>query len=399
MTALTFQYRVRDALGKEHQGTVDAVNRDEAVQQLRRDGMQVLELDEDAGPGLFAPPIKRTDVIYLTNQLAIMIDTGITLSVALAGIGEQEANPTMRRMLGEMQRAVESGEDFSSALAKFPKYFDKTYLSMIKVGEATGTLAEMLERIALYLRKEMEMRGKVKAALAYPGIMAVMAIGVTTFLLTFVLPQFTPMFNKKGVKLPGVTKWAMGASDVLMHWWHLWVPALVALIVGTIVYKRTPSGRRVWDGIMLNAPIIGTVSRKVAISRSIRTLGTMLNCGLPVLEAIKLTSEVAGNSYYEAIWLHVLDEVTQGNEICEAIKGNPLFPSTLVQMISAGEQTAKLGDVLVKVSDYYDHEVESAIKAATSMIEPLMISVMGVVVGTIALALLLPVFSLSKPSH
>ena len=153
------------------------------------------------------------------------------------------------------------------------------------------------------------------------------------------------------------------------------------------------------DGILLNAPLIGTVTRKVAISRSIRTLGTMLNSGLPVLEALKLTSEVAGNSYYEEIWLHVLDEVTQGNEICESLKGNPLFPATLVQMISAGEQTAKLGDVLQKVSDYYDHEVETAIKTATSMIEPIMISAMGVIVGTIGLALLLPVFSLSKASN
>ena len=399
MSTLAFQYRVRDALGKEHQGTVESVNRDEAVAQLRREGMQVLELEEDAGPGLFAPGIRRTDVIYLTNQLAIMVDTGITPSVALEGIAEQEANPTMRQMLNDLKRGVESGDDFSSSLAKYPKQFDKTYVSMIKVGEATGTLAEMLERVALYLRKEMEMRSKVKAAMAYPAVMATMAIGVTTFLLTFILPKFAPLFAKKGIKLPTPTRWSMAASDVLLHWWHLWIPGLIIAVVGFIVFKKTKQGRRMIDGILLNAPLIGTVTRKVAISRSIRTLGTMLNSGLPVLEALKLTSEVAGNSYYEEIWLHVLDEVTQGNEICESLKGNPLFPATLVQMISAGEQTAKLGDVLQKVSDYYDHEVETAIKTATSMIEPIMISAMGVIVGTIGLALLLPVFSLSKASN
>jgi type IV pilus assembly protein PilC len=396
MSTLTFQYKVRDSLGTEHEGSIDAVNRDEAVQQLRRDGMQVIDLDEDAGIGLLAPGIKRSDIIYLTNQLAIMVDTGITLSIALAGIGEQEANPTLRKMLMDLKRVVESGDDFSGALAKYPKYFDKTYVSMIKVGEATGTLAEMLERISLYLRKEMEMRSKVKSAMAYPGIMATMAVGVTIFLLTFILPKFAPLFAKKGVKLPAPTRWSMAASDVLMNWWHVWLPALLVTIVAIVWYKRTPQGRRVWDGMMLNLPLVGAVCRKVAISRSIRTLGTMLNSGLPVLEAIKLTSEVAGNAFYEEAWLHVLDEVTQGNEINEALKGNPLFPPTLIQMISAGEQTAKLGDILQKVGEYYDHEVETSIKTVTSMIEPIMISVMGVVVGTIGLAMLLPVFSLSK---
>lgn len=397
MSTLTFQYRVRDSLGNEHEGTLDAVNRDEAVQQLRRDGLQVVDIEEDSGVGLFAPGIRRADIIYLTNQLAIMVETGITLSTALNGIAEQEPNPTMRRMLLDLKRVVEAGDDFSSALAKYPKYFDKTYVSMMKVGEATGTLGEMLERVSTYLRKEMETRSKVKAALAYPGVMATMAVGVTVFLLTFILPQFAPLFAKKGAKLPAATKWAMAASDVLMHWWHLWLPSLVVLVVGVIWYKRTPQGKKVWDAFILNAPVLGTVSRKVAISRSIRTLGTMLNSGLPVLDAIKLTAEVAGNSLYEAVWTHVHNEVMQGNEICESLKGNPLFPPTLVQMISAGEQTAKLGDVLERVSTYYDQEVETSIKSATSMIEPILISVMGVVVGTIALALLLPVFSLSKP--
>lgn len=396
MSTLTYQYRARDTLGNEHDGSVEASDREAAVQQLRREGLHVLEIDEDDGPGLFAPPVKRKDVIYVTNQLTIMVETGITLSTALEGILSQEANPTLRRILHDLKRAVESGDDFSSSLAKYPKLFDKTYVSMVKVGEATGTLGEMLERVSTYLSKEAEMRGKVRAAMAYPGVMATMAVGVTVFLLTSILPKFAPLFAKKGVQLPTATVWAMAASNVLMNYWQWWAPTLVALIVGFVVGKRTPQGRRIWDGLMLHLPIISTVTRKVTISRSIRTLGTMLNSGLSVLEALRLTAEVAGNSYYEAAWLHVLDEVTQGNEINEALKGNPLFPSTLVQMISAGEQTAKLGDVLEKVSSYYDKEVEGAIKSATSMIEPIMISVMGVVVGTISLALLLPIFSLSK---
>jgi len=397
MAELTFEYRVRDALGAEHEGTIDAVNREDAVQRLRRDGLQIIDIDEDTGGlSLMAPAIRRTDVIYLTNQLAIMVDTGITLSTALQGILEQEKNSTLRRMLIDMRNTVEGGDDFSSALAKYPKQFDKTYVSLIKVGEATGTLAEMLERTALYLRKELEMRSKIRAAMAYPAVMATIAIGVTIFLLTYILPKFAPLFAKKGMKLPTPTRWSMAASDALIHHWPWWIGGLSALVFGVAWGLRTPRGRLIWDTVRLELPIIGTVGRKVAISRSLRTLGTMLHCGLPVLEALRLTSEVAGNILYEKLWLKVVDDVTEGNEICETLKGSTLFPPTIVQMISAGEQTAKLGEVLEKVSNYYDQEVETSIKTATSMIEPILISVMGVIVGTIGLALLLPVFSLSK---
>jgi type IV pilus assembly protein PilC len=397
MAEMTFEYRVRDALGKEHEGTIDAVNREDAVQRLRRDGLQIIDIGEDGGGlSLLAPAVRRTDVIYLTNQLAIMVDTGITLSTALQGILEQEKNSTLRKMLVEMRNTVESGDDFSSALAKYPRYFDKTYISLIKVGEATGTLAEMLERTALYLRKELEMRSKIKAAMAYPAVMATIAVGVTVFLLVYILPKFAPLFAKKGMKLPTPTRWSMAASDALIQHWPWWLGGLAALVFGVVWGLRTPQGRRIWDTVRLELPIIGTVSRKVAISRSLRTLGTMLNCGLPVLEALRLTSEVAGNLLYEKLWLKVADDVTDGNEICDTLKGSTLFPPTIVQMISAGEQTAKLGEVLEKVSNYYDQEVETSIKTATGMIEPILISVMGVVVGTIGLALLLPVFSLSK---
>lgn len=394
---LTFEYRVRDALGRERDGTIDAAGREEAVQLLRREGLQVLEIDEETGGiGLLAPKVSRSDVIYLTNQLAIMVDTGITLSVALHGILEQEKNPSLRRVLTDLHRAVESGDDFSSALAKYPKLFDKTYVAMIKVGEATGSLGEMLERVATYLRKELDMRSKVRAAMAYPTIMAVIALGVTIFLLTYILPKFTPLFAKKGLKLPTPTRWSMAASDALIHYWHFWVPALIASIVGFLWFKRTPQGRKTIDHVMLHLPIVGAVTRKVVLGRSLRTLGSMLNSGLAVLDALRLTAEVAANHFYEQTWLRVVAAVTEGNEICESLRGDPLFPPTVVQMIAAGEQTAKLGEVLEKVSNYYDREVENSLKTATSMIEPIMISIMGVVVGTIGLALLLPVFSLSK---
>jgi type IV pilus assembly protein PilC len=325
-----------------------------------------------------------------------MVDTGITLSTALTGIVEQETNASMKRVLKRLKEDVEGGQDFSTALALFPKQFDKTYVSLVKASEATGSLGPMLDRIATYLRKEMDTRSKVRAAMAYPTVMMVVASGVTIFLLTYILPKFTPLFKSKGTKLPKPTLIMMALSDAILHYWYLWLIGAVALVAGFLYSRRTVAGRKVLDWLKINAPIIGPMCRKVTISRGIRTLGTMLASGVPVMEAIRLAGAVSSNYYYEELWANVLNEVTAGKRICEVLHGNPLFPRVLVQMISAGEDTGKLDVVLEKVSTYYDGEVETSLKATTSLIEPIMISIMGVVVGTIGLALMLPIFSLSK---
>ncbi len=392
---MNYEYRARDPLGNTHEGTVDAASVEEASQQLRRDGFQVLEIDEADG-GLLPQRVSKNDVIYVTCQLAVMVETGITLATALSGIVEQETNATLRRVLADLRDRVEAGEDFSRALAGHPRYFDRTYVSLVKASEATGTLAATLERIAEYLRKELETRAKVRAAMAYPAVMMVMAAGVTVFLLTYILPKFTPMFQARGTDLPAPTILMMSISDALLGHWYLWLAGTTALLAGLMYAKRTEHGRRAIDWVRINAPIVGPMSRKVTISRSIRTLGTMLGSGVPIMDAIKLAGEVSGNYYYERLWEHVLDEVTSGRRVCEVLAGNPLFPRVLVQMIASGEETGKLDRVLERVSVYYDREVETAIKAATSMIEPIMIAAMGVVVGTIGLALLLPIFSLSR---
>ena len=393
---MDFQYRVRDPLGNLHDGTVEAATVEAASQQLRRDGFQILEIDEADGGGLIPRRVSKTDIIYVTNQLAIMVDTGISLSVALGGIVDQESNPTLRKMLNDIRQSVEGGEDFSAALARYPKYFDKTYVSLIRASEATGSLGAMLERIAHYLRKDVEMRHKVRAAMAYPGVMLVVASGVTLFLLTYILPKFAPLFKSKGTKLPAPTLIMMRASDALIHGWYFWLLGAVLAIAGLIYARRTPAGRRAMDWLKINLPIVGPTLRKVVISRSIRTLGTMLASGVSIMDSIKLAAQVSGNSFYEELWEHVLDEVTGGKRICEVLRGNPLFPRVLVQMISAGEETGKLDMVLGKVSAYYDQEVETSLKATTAMIEPIMICIMGAVIGTIGLSLLLPIFSLSK---
>jgi len=328
--------------------------------------------------------------------LAIMVETGITLSSALAGIIDQEKNPTLKRILEDLKSSVEAGESFSTALARHPKLFDHTYVSLIKASEATGTLGEMLDTVAEYLRKEVETRGKIRSAMAYPLVMMFVATGVTIFLLTYILPKFAPLFNRRGVQLPKMTTFMMGASHYLITYWYLWLLAVVALVLGFIFGRRTQPGRKAWDWVKISLPLIGTTNRKVIISRTVRTLGTMVKSGVPMLDAIQLSADVSGNYFYEKLWLKVLDEVAGGKQIFESLAGNPLVPPMLVQMISSGEETGQLDVVLQRVSSYYDQEVAASLKTATSMIEPIMISVMGVVVGGIGMALLLPIFKLSK---
>ncbi len=395
---MNYRYQARDASGTVQEDTIEANNSDEAALLLRREGLTVLELVEtdDDGPGLFPRAVSRNEIVYFTNQLAVMVDTGITLAAALQGILEQEKNPTLRNVLKDLKKSVEGGEDFSVALSKYPKHFDKTYVSLIKASEATGSLGEMLQRIADYLRKELETRGKVRASLAYPGVMLVLAIGVTLFLLVFILPQFTPMFKSKGIKLPGATIVMMAISDALLGYWWAWLLGTAAVVGGIVYGKRTEPGRRIWDRMMISLPLLGVMNRKVVISRSIRTLGTMLSSGIPMLESLRLSSEVSGNYWYEQLWKDVAVQVTSGAQVCESLRGNPLFPPMLIQMISAGEQTGRLGPILERVSNYYDSEVDVSLKSVTSMIEPLMITVMGGVVGSIGMALLLPIFKLSS---
>jgi len=396
---MAFEYRVRDRNAQVTQGVLEAPSLDAATQQLRREGLVVLHIDEidDDATGLFARRITKSEIIYVTNQLAIMIDTGITLPVALQAILEQEKNPSLRSVLKQVKNQVEAGEDFSDALADHPRVFSTIYVSLVKASESTGTLAMMLERIAGYLRKEVEARGKVRSAMAYPMVMMVMAIGVSIFLLTYILPKFQPLFTRKGVDLPAPTAVMLAISAALTDYWYVWLTLAALIIAAWIASRRTEGGRRALDWVRINLPLVGNMTRKIIISRSIRTLGAMVAGGVPLLDAIELCRRVAGNYFYEQLWQHVADQVTQGKRIHDGLEGSPLFPPTLVQMIASGEEAGKLAKVLERVGDYYDNEVENSLKTVTSLIEPLLIGVMGIVVGGIGLALMLPIFKLSQP--
>jgi type IV pilus assembly protein PilC len=397
-----FQYRVSDGAGETRTGVMEATNVAEALRKLRRDGNYVLAIDsatEEKGSddaGLIPRRVTRREVIYVTSELAVMVDTGIPLSTALANILEQAENPSLARVLRDLKASVEAGDDFSNALARHPKLFDKTFVQLVKASEASGSLGSMLDQIVERARRELESEGKVRTALAYPLVMLVASIAASVFLLAYVFPKFTPIFKGRGVTLPAPTRVMIALSDMLTGYWYLLLAAAGLLAAGWIWFTRSELGHYAADNLKLNMPVMGTMFRKAAISRSIRTLSTMLSSGVPMLQAIRHCGQVSGNVIYEQDWNKIAEGVTEGQQIHECMQPIPRFPRALVQMIAAGEKTGRLSSVLNRLSDFYDRELENAIKTTTTMIEPIMVCFMGVVVGSIAMALLLPIFTLSR---
>ncbi|MBS0206598.1 MAG: type II secretion system F family protein [Planctomycetes bacterium] len=399
---MQFEYLARDLSGKMQSGVISADNTAEAARKLRQDGLFTLTINEarvvasTTGSSLFARRISRSDIVYLSSQLAVMVDAGIPVASALAGLAKQSENPSLRTILEKIQQDVEGGVDFSVALAKYPRYFDGVYVNLVKAGEVSGLLGALLERIATQMRSDLEQRQKVRGALMYPGVMMAMCMAACAFLLTFVLPKISPMFVARGIELPTPTIVMMTASHILTHYW--WACLLGAVGLGSFWWYARQKwwGKMAFDWVILQLPVLGPLMRKSILARTTRTFAAMLNAGVPVLDGIQLCAAVSENIFYERAWKDLADKVTTGCQIHEVLESNPLFPKTLVQMIGSGEQTGKLGMVLGRVGNYYDSEVNIAIKSATSLLEPIMVAGMGVIVGGLALAMLLPIFKLSS---
>ena len=398
---MQFTYLARDAAGKMLSGSVAADSQSEAARKLRQDGLYAVSLDEARAKATFTIPlfgrrVSRSELVYTTSQLAVMIDAGISLSSAIGGLAAQTDNLGFQSMLQKIQQDIEGGDSLSVALARFPKTFDGVYVNLVKAGEESGMLGTLLERLAVQMRNDLEQRSKVRGAMMYPGAMFVMCLGSCVFLLTGVLPKIAPMFVARGIELPMPTIVMMALSHALTVYWWACLLGLAACVGSFCYARRQWWGILAWDWSILGLPILGSLVRKSILARTTRTFSTMLNAGVPVLNAIELCAAVSENSLYEKAWRHLAEEVTTGRQLHEVLGSNPLFPKTLVQMIGSGEKTGKLGMVLGRVSDYYETEVNIATKAATSLIEPLMVAGMGVVIGGLALAMLLPIFKLSS---
>ena len=399
----TYRYESKTAAGKIVSGVLTAATLSAASQQLRDRGEYILTLAAaDAATNQkkvsfslsFGPSAK--DVQNFTSQLAVMIRAGISIRAAIEGISEQAPNPKFREMLVQMKKDVESGKQFSDALMRYPKSFSPLYVNMVKASELSGGFAKMLDRIAGYLTDQIETSAMVKGAMIYPGIIGTLAVGTTVFLLTFVLPRFMVIFQGKEQALPAPTRLLLALSNFMRGYWYVIILGGGAGVWGFMMMLKTEWGRNWWDKMKLTVPLFKKMFRALYISRSLHTMGQLINAGVPMLDTISITADISGNVLYKRMWRAVYAAVKQGKKISAPLGKSPLLPRAVVQMINAGEESGKLGEVLDEVSTFYSKELKLVIKSVTAMIEPLMIVIMGGMVGFIAMSIILPIFKLSQ---
>src|SRR3954464_1089571 len=400
----TYRYESKNSAGKVNNGVLNAANLAAASAELRNRGEYILALAPvDAGGKKkgsidlsfsFGPGAK--DVQAFTSQLSVMIRAGISIRAAIEGISEQATNPKFKTMLVQMKKDVESGKQFSDALMRYPKTFSPLYINMVKASELSGGFSKMLDRIAETLVQQIETISMVRGAMIYPAIIGTLAVGTTCFLLTFVLPRFMVIFKGKEAALPAPTKLLLALSTLMTSYWYILLFGVGAAVWGFILMIRTDWGRTWFDKVKLSVPIFKKLFRALYISRSLHTMGQLLNAGVPMLDTISITADISGNTLYRRMWRAVYTAVKQGKKVSAPLQKSPLLPRAVVQMIGAGEESGKLGEVLDEVSEFYGRELKQVIKGVTAMIEPLMIVIMGGMVGFIAMSIILPIFKLSQ---
>ncbi len=397
---LTFAYQARDASGKMVSGVQEAMNEDNCVNTLMSRGLMVLSLQQKASSKALrsAGKISETDLVLFTRQLATMVDAGLPLVTALTALYEQ-ADPRkqggLRRVVGEVSAQVQQGDAFNEAIAKHPLVFSRLYIAMVKAGESGGLLAEILDRLASFLESNARLVKKVKSAMTYPVIVICIALAITTFLIVRVVPVFGEIFADFGANLPAPTQFLLDISAFIRsNWW------IIILVVGGIFFSirtflRTERGRQIWDRYKLKLPIFGPLVHKICMTRFSRTFAQLIRAGVPILEVMAIVGDTSGNYVVECAIKGVSADVEKGDHLTASLTRQPIFPPMLIRMVSAGESTGKIDVMLEKMADFWDEEIEAILDALTSLIEPLLIVVLGVIVGGIVIAMFLPIFKLS----
>lgn len=403
---MNYAYTARDNNGNAVDGTITAESVDAASRALRAQGRYPLSVrpvadaiaraGADTSVGRGGIKIRRDEVIQISNQLAVMLDTGVTLSDALACCAENADRPNTKKLLDELSSNVNAGLDFSAALARHPRSFPRLYIALMKASEKSGMMSKLLNRATTYLKDEQEILRKVKGALTYPGIMFGFAVLTTVFLLAFVLPRFTTIYANKGAALPVPTKILMALSSGLINYWMLIVPNVLAITVGGWAHFRTKGGSRVKDWMSLNLPLVGPMFRQLHLARGLRTIGTMASAGVSLTDCVETAGSLCNNSYFGDLWSNVSSQIQNGRPFSDPLSKNKLVPGAVSRMLSAGEKGGKLGQVMEQVAGFGEAELKERIHELTRYIEPAMIMIMGLLIGSVTLALLLPVFSISK---
>jgi type IV pilus assembly protein PilC len=411
-----FLYVAMDSNGKERKGKIDSPTEEQAAVALKKQNLYPTSIKPAKGAKVAAPKknaskgqkkksggsglnmtfgtpvIKRKQLTLFTRQLAILLDAGLPLIRSLKTLERQSKDPIVKMVLGETADAVETGATFSEALAKNPKTFDKLFLNMIRAGEAAGAMETILNRLATFMESSARIAGKVKAALIYPVVVLVVAGGVTVGLMVFIVPNFTKIFDEllQGEPLPMITQWVINTSEIMKNQALYVIAGIVVLFIALKMIGKTKQGKYVFDWIKYNIPLFGPIIAKTSISRFARTLGTLMASGVGVLGALIIVKDTAGNEVVCNAVAKVHDAVKEGEGIAPPLGATKIFPEMVVSMIEVGEETGKLPDMLEKIADTYEEEVDNAVGALTSLIEPLMIVGLAVVVGTIVIALFLP---------
>lgn len=405
-----FSYRARRAdEGDVVRGVIEATDHAAAVRELRRQGLAILSMelsDRDSRVGEELNPVKlrqklstrmtKDDVVGFCQQLSIMLRTGVPLAEALDTYAAQASRKDVGRFIMLLKTDVCEGEDFSAVLAKYPRTFPTLLVSLMKAAEASGKLDEMLARVARELAKQRKTSKQIKGAMMYPGIMLCVAVLAVTVIMVFVLPKFDPLFKAQGDRLPLPTKGLVWLSQFIKTGYLIYGPVILALAGATYWYLRTTAGRRMLDNIKLRAPILGRMFRTLYLVRFSATMATLLAAGVSLLDVVRITKEVTGNSNYDKMWDLLAERVSHGQDLAPTFREFEFVPRNVVAMIASGEKSGRLPEVLDAAALAAEDDLEIAVKSATSLVEPIMIVGMGVVVGGIAAAMLMPIFNMSK---
>ncbi|MHB8764907.1 MAG: type II secretion system F family protein [Deferrisomatales bacterium] len=398
MPVYKWEGRTRD--GAVKQGTLEAPNEAVVTAQLRAQRIMPTKVTKSLGsmeikiPGL-RPSVKTKDLVVFTRQFATMIDAGLPLVQCLEILGSQQENPTFKEVILKVKEDVEAGNTFADALGKHPKVFDRLYVNLVNAGEVGGILDTILNRLAAYIEKAMNLKKKVKGAMVYPATVVAVAVLVVAVILIFVIPVFQSMFSGMGKALPGPTLFVIALSDFTKKYFLAVAIGFFLLSLGLKRVYRTDKGKLLFDRLFLRLPIFGGLIRKVAVAKFTRTLGTLVSSGVPILEGLDVVAKTAGNRVVELAILKTRESISEGRTIAEPLKETKVFPPMVVQMIAVGEATGALDQMLSKIADFYDTEVDEAVGALTAAIEPLLMVFLGGAIGGLVVAMYLPVFQLA----
>ena len=393
----SFVYVARETVsGREIRSSVEAATEQAAIAALLNRNMLVLSIQERVGKQgrTSGGKVALADLVMFTRQLATMIDAGLAMVQSLQALAEQTTNKVMRDVIHDVCARVESGDSFSEALQKHPKAFNRLYVCMVGAGEKGGLLAEILARLATYLENTARLRKKVKSAMMYPAVVTVVAILITIFLLVKVVPVFGDIFTSFNAALPAPTLYLVKLSNFVKTYLILVLLGGGGAVYGWLYFIKTPTGRLFWDSRRIRLPIFGQIAHKICLARFTRTLASLVRSGVPILEVLQIVSQTVGNVVMEKAVKTAATDIERGESIATALGKHPVFPTMIIRMVTAGEQTGKIDNMLERIADFLDDEIETTLSGLTALIEPILIVFLGVVVGGMVICMFLPIFNL-----